>query len=101
MLPLTVRGKLTLLLLVVATTATITCGHWLTTISLNTTEVSYSGVVPWTHWPPMVVASYSVWTATSHATFVAGTAAHATVVATTLVLVKSRVRSLMLAPIAS
>lgn len=99
MLPLTVRGELTLLLLVVA--ATITCGHWLTTVPLSTTEVSYSGVVSWTHWPPMVVASSSVRTATSHTAVVAGTAAHATVVATTLVLVEARVRSLMLAPIAS
>ena len=71
MVPLTVRGKLTLLLLVVATAATITCGHWLATISLNTTEVSHSGVVPWTHWPPVVVASSSVGTATSHAAVVA------------------------------
>ena len=71
MLPLTVRGKLTLLLLVVATAATITCGHWLATISLNTTEVSYSGVVTWTHWPPLVVASSSVETTTSHAAVVA------------------------------
>ena len=90
MVPLTVRGKLTLLLLVVATAATITCGHWLATISLNTTEVSYPGLVPWTHWPPVVLAYSSV-----------GTATHASVVATTLVLVEARVRSLGLAPIAS
>jgi len=75
------------LLLIVATVTTIACGHWLATIPLSATEVSYAGVITWTHWPSVA----SIETTTSHSVVAA---THTSIVANSLVLVESSVRSL-------